>query len=336
MKTGRGYCVIKCHTRQIINPTTSTPTPRSLNQHQHPQDGRSPPPGRRYTSLPGPTPSSPILPAHTLEDDLYQHFKSLPPPVHLQDQPRAAIIWRWAQWLVDVQGIDKENAQILAESHVKHRWQDAESSIQPNDEDTSNLWTEWEYSPPTSRPEERGNQAHETRTQLSAAQLNAMQTTHTGYTPPTSPAKPHQDHPESTFPPDHTTNPAQTLWEMPRNTGATDEPVATVWERTKYRPDSTPCVGPGSSRHEPHHIPADELASHLTNAIKAALKVSPNAIGSDLFLDARFRVPIPVAQAIASGAVEDNAANILPTLTSINAFVCVAAEGAANLRTLRL
>lgn len=334
-------CKMPDTSHQVTNPTTSTLRPRSPNQYHYPQDGRPPPLGGYYTSPPGPSPPSPILPAKTLEDDLYQHFKNLPPPAHLRDQPRAAIIWRWAKWLVEARGIEQENAQVIAESHVDYRWQDvdagvrgAEYSVQPDHEDLRNPWTQWEYDPPMSHPGERKDQANETQRQyvrLSAAQLNAMQTAHTGYTPPASPAKPNRYHPEPTFGFDYTANPAQASWEIPRNSTATNNtPVATIWEQTTYQPDSAPYPPPGSFPHDPHRIPADDLATHLTNAIKAALRASPNATGPDLYLHARFRVPIPVARSIASGAIEGNAANILTSLAEVNTFVPVTAAGAGD------
>ena len=326
---------------QVFNPTTSTLRPRSPNHYQYPQDGRPPPLGAYYTSPHGPSPPSPILQAEIRENDLYQHFKNLPPPAHLQDQPRAAIIWRWAKWLVEVRGIDEEDAQIIAESQVDYRWQDveagvrdAEYSVQPKHEEFRDPWTQWEYDTPRSRLGGRGNQANETPTQyvkLSAAQLNAMQTAHTGYTPPASPAKPNRYDPEPTFGLDYTANPAQASWEIPSNiTPTNNTPVATAWEQTTYRPDTAPYTPPGSFPHDPHRIPADDLATHLTNATKAALRASPNATGPDLYLDARFRVPIPVARSIASGATEGNAANILTSLTEVNTFVPVPAAGAGN------
>ena len=300
---------------QVTNPTTSTPRPRSPNQHQPPHDGRPPPPGRYYTAPPGLSPPRPIHPAKTLDDDLYQHFKNLPPRAHLRNQPRAAIVWRWAKWLVEARGIEEENAQIIAESHVDYRWQDveagvrdAEYSVQPNYEDLRNPWTQWEYGSPKRHPREREDQATDTRrqyVQLSAAQLNAMQTGHTGYTPPVSPAKPYKYHPEPTSGLDYTANPAQASWEIPRITTPTNnKPVATAWEKTTYQPEPTPSRPPRSFHHDPHRIPADDLAAQLTNAIKTALRVSPNVNGSDLYLDARSRVPLPLAQAIASGAIE--------------------------------
>ena len=71
------------------------------------------------------TRSSPPKPsAEAIDDDLYRYFKNAPASFHLSDNPKQAIIFNMAEWLVRVRRVDRNDAWILARLAVEERWEE--------------------------------------------------------------------------------------------------------------------------------------------------------------------------------------------------------------------
>ena len=110
----------------------------------------------------------------------------------------------------------------------------------------------------------------------------------------------------------------QNPWLASDNVVRTNTPGNTPWSQVTYVPNLAPR---GTFSVDPQHAVIRNLGDHLVQAIKIALQAKPDAGGPELCLDARFLVPISVAQSIARGELGGDTADLLTTLTEINALV---------------
>ena len=312
----------------------SPPPPQYSFLPPPPRGGRPPSPVRRGNHEPvyysESRPSSPVVRAVSTADDLFRFFESLAPPVHLQHQPKEAVVWHWTSWLIRVRGVDDDDARTMAEVYVDERWKgheeiprrDHPTYQQPTRQDSDSPWTRWEHdsgsmrSFPRDVEEQHASTHNDTgrpQVRLSTRQLRDMQTSRTWDTPSPSPAGHRRVSSaptfEAPFPLDTSQNPYTTF----DDPAPTREAEPTHWEQRTYLPESL------SFAHQ------TSLQDHLTNAVGAALATARNhnPAGQYLYLDARFRIPMPVARAMADGV---RYVDLAGSLSDVRTFVPVVGE----------
>lgn len=74
--------------------------------------------------------TSPRPPADATTEHLFQHFKNTPAPDHLRNEPKNAMIWKWAEWLIAVRHVETESAWAMARIIVEERWDAVEETME--------------------------------------------------------------------------------------------------------------------------------------------------------------------------------------------------------------
>ena len=70
----------------------------------------------------------PVPTADATAEYLFHYFKNTPAPDHLANEPKKAMLYKWAKWLVEVRNVENENAWTMARMYVDERWQNEETT----------------------------------------------------------------------------------------------------------------------------------------------------------------------------------------------------------------
>ena len=312
-----------------------TPPPQYSFLPPPPFGGRPPSPMRaiqqEHVIHPEGRLSSPILRAESTADDLFQSFISLPPPVHLQHQPKEAVVWHWTSWLIRVRGIDEDDARTMAEVYVDARWRGHEEISrretptfqQSTEQGINDPSTRWELDAGNSRtfPRDTEREALFPHRETARPQVHFdagqdLQTSRIRRPASPSPAshrRIHSDPAHGFQSPSH--HPSQNLRENSNARTPANQRQPTYWKQITYLPPTASSI----SSSQP------SLEQHLTNAVETALAASRDLDeeGENLYLDARFRIPVPVARAMARGI---GFVDLAGSLSDVRAFVPVVGE----------
>ena len=105
------------------------------------------------------------------------------------------------------------------------------------------------------------------------------------------------------------------------------------WRQVKYILSGAPQRGFSM---DAQRAVTQNLENHLIEAIKTVLQSTPSPAGPDLYINARFQVPVSVAQSLARGELGGDTADIFSTLADIITYVPVAEGPSATSEGQRL